>query len=154
VLSVIFTYGRSNYLDTGYQQFEELLGVKKFLIKCSFTSIVTAIAESRPLLELLYEIIKATAMLQHGGLLVISNRAEQEAKRLGGQAVRVKPFPLRVENVPRLTAIDGAVLIDSSGVPRGGDYSGWAGGKNRRSFQRFTIQLRTAIHSNGTKKAG
>jgi hypothetical protein len=67
-------------------------------------------------LELLYEIIKTTAALQHGALLVISNKAEQEAKRLGGQAVRVKPFLLRVENVPRLTAIDGAVLIDSSGL--------------------------------------
>lgn len=67
-------------------------------------------------LGLLYEIIKATTALRHGALLVISNKAEQEAKRLGGQAVRVKPFLLRVENVPRLTAIDGAVLLDPSGL--------------------------------------
>jgi hypothetical protein len=67
-------------------------------------------------LDLLYEIIKATAALRHGALLVISNKAEPEAKRLGGQAVRVKPFLLGVENVPRLTAIDGAVLLDPSGL--------------------------------------
>lgn len=67
-------------------------------------------------LEPLYEIIKATAALQHGALLIISNKAEQEAKRLGGQAVRVKPFPLMTNNVARLAAIDGAILIDPSGV--------------------------------------
>lgn len=66
-------------------------------------------------LDLLYEIMKATAALRHGALLIVSNKAEQEAKRLGGQAVRVKPFLLEVESVPRLTAIDGAVLLDTSG---------------------------------------
>jgi len=46
-------------------------------------------------LDMLYEIIKATAALRHGALLVISNRAEQEAKRLGGQADRVITLPTR-----------------------------------------------------------
>lgn len=66
--------------------------------------------------HLLYDIIDATARLQHGALLVISNKAEQEARRLAGQAVLVKPFPITVEFVPRLTAIDGAVLIDPAGM--------------------------------------
>jgi DNA integrity scanning protein DisA with diadenylate cyclase activity len=72
--------------------------------------------DNTPFMDLHYKMIEATAGLQHGALLVISDRAEQEAKRLGGQAVLVKPFEITVDNIPRLAAIDGAVLIDSAGM--------------------------------------
>lgn len=66
-------------------------------------------------LNQIYQFVNAATEQKHGALLVISNKASEEAERLGGQAVRVKPFHLTVENVRLLTAIDGAVLSDFSG---------------------------------------
>lgn len=67
-------------------------------------------------LESIYRATDAAADQGHGALLVISDKAEDEAARLGGQ---VKPCPLTISNVPAFTAIDGAVLIDPSGMCHG-----------------------------------
>jgi hypothetical protein len=54
---------------------------------------------------------------QHKGTtLVISERAREEAVRLGNQALRLEPVPLTPGALPLLTAIDGAVLIDPDGT--------------------------------------
>jgi hypothetical protein len=64
-------------------------------------------------LKLIYRLVEAAINRQkHGALLVISDNAEGEASRLGGQ---VEPFPVTVEKMQSLTAIDGAVLIDPAG---------------------------------------
>lgn len=57
------------------------------------------------------------AIRQHKGTtLVISEKAREEAVRLGNGALRLEPVPLNPETVPLLTAIDGAVLIDPDSV--------------------------------------
>src|SRR5262249_23625710 len=53
---------------------------------------------------------------RRGTTVVISERAREEAVRLGNQALRLEPVPLTPATVPLLTAIDGAVLIDPDGV--------------------------------------
>ncbi len=64
----------------------------------------------------IYRLVEAATGQEHGTLLVVSDMAEAEAERLGGQ---VEPFLLMTEKVISLTAIDGAVLIDPSGVCHG-----------------------------------
>jgi hypothetical protein len=64
----------------------------------------------------IYKLVEAAAAQDHGALLVVSEIAEAEAKRLGGQ---VEPFALIDERVRSLTAIDGAVVIDPTGMCHG-----------------------------------
>jgi DNA integrity scanning protein DisA with diadenylate cyclase activity len=52
---------------------------------------------------------------RRGTTVVISERARDEAVRLGNQSLRLEPFALTPEAVPMLTAIDGAVLMDPEG---------------------------------------
>jgi hypothetical protein len=49
-------------------------------------------------------------------MLVISSAAITEAERLDAQCTRVGPFPLTDALIPKLTAIDGSVLIDTTGT--------------------------------------
>ncbi len=72
-------------------------------------------SKERRNLKQIYQIVDAATEQKHGALLVVSDKAVDEARRLGGQSVQVKPFSMTVENVSLLTAIDGAVLIDFSG---------------------------------------
>lgn len=61
--------------------------------------------------------VALAAIRQHKGTtLVISERAREEALRLGNQALRLEPVALTATSVPQLTAIDGAVLIDPDGT--------------------------------------
>ncbi|RKH09520.1 hypothetical protein D7X74_29430 [Corallococcus sp. CA047B] len=53
---------------------------------------------------------------KHGALIIISSLAAQEAERLANQATPVKPTLLGHDIVQRVTAIDGAVLLDLHGV--------------------------------------
>lgn len=52
---------------------------------------------------------------KHGTLLVVSDRAAEEAARLSAQATPVTPTHLTDELVRRVTGIDGAVLVDTTG---------------------------------------
>lgn len=61
--------------------------------------------------------VALSAIRQHKGTtVVISERAREEAVRLGNGALRLSPVALTPETVPLLTAIDGAVLIDPDAV--------------------------------------
>jgi hypothetical protein len=53
---------------------------------------------------------------EHGGMLLISTTAEQEAERLNAQSTRVHPFLLTEALIPMVTAIDGSVLVDTQGT--------------------------------------
>lgn len=64
----------------------------------------------------IYRLVEAAAAQEHGALLVVSEMAEAEARRLGGQ---VEPFILTADMVRSLTAIDGAVLMDPTGSCHG-----------------------------------
>jgi hypothetical protein len=58
---------------------------------------------------------RCAAGQKHGCMLVISGEAAAEAARLDSQCTRVDPFPLEEAVLGLLTAIDGSVLIDTSG---------------------------------------
>ena len=55
--------------------------------------------------------LKATEQ-SHGTMLVISDKAETEAQRLGKQSFQLKPLKLTSTIIHQLTTIDGAVLMD------------------------------------------
>jgi hypothetical protein len=49
-------------------------------------------------------------------MLVVSSAAAKEASRLAKQATCLRPFPLTEAVIPRVTSIDGAVLVDLDGT--------------------------------------
>ena len=53
---------------------------------------------------------------RRGTTVVISEKAREEAVRLGNQALRIDPLPLTPATVPLLSAIDGAILLDPDGT--------------------------------------
>lgn len=63
----------------------------------------------------LTRVAHAAAGLHHGTMLVISQQAAKEARRLAKQATPVKPFKLTEENIATFTDIDGALIIDTTG---------------------------------------
>lgn len=64
----------------------------------------------------LWNLVAAAIAQKHGTTLVISCHARDEAGRLARQAVAVKPFDLDEELMMSLSSVDGAVLIDLSGI--------------------------------------
>jgi DNA integrity scanning protein DisA with diadenylate cyclase activity len=51
----------------------------------------------------------------HGTMIVVSERAAEEAARLASQCTRIDPVVLGDDMVRRVTSIDGAVLLDAEG---------------------------------------
>ena len=68
-----------------------------------------------PRVDALWKIAIEAARQHRGTMVVISQEAEAEAARLGPQALGLVPVPLTPDRVPLLTAIDGAVLVDTDG---------------------------------------
>ena len=60
-------------------------------------------------------LIKGAAEAGHGGMLVFSEDAEQEAERLHKDGIRVRPFMPEAEDLPAFSVMDGAVLMDLEG---------------------------------------
>ena len=65
--------------------------------------------------DALWALATAAADAEHGTMLVISERAAEEAARLESQALTVEPTRLDDGLVRQVTGIDGAVLVDPSG---------------------------------------
>lgn len=63
----------------------------------------------------LTSLARAAGRHQHGAMLVVSSDAAAEAQRLSPQAWAVEPVPLDPDLLTQLTAMDGAVLVDSQG---------------------------------------
>lgn len=66
--------------------------------------------------EYLWELIEVAIQQQHGTMLVISDIAKGEAKRLGKQSFALQPSRLNKDFFRTITAIDGAVLLDRKGA--------------------------------------
>jgi len=60
----------------------------------------------------LWELIVRATKQKHGTMVVISTEAETEALRLKSQAIQIKPINITLEMIDKLTAIDGAILIN------------------------------------------
>ncbi|WP_437761862.1 diadenylate cyclase [Sorangium sp. So ce764] len=64
----------------------------------------------------LWRIVEAAMEQKHGTMIVVSESAEAEARRLKKQALAISPIELSADLVRRLSGIDGAVLVDPKGV--------------------------------------
>jgi hypothetical protein len=64
----------------------------------------------------LWELALAASEQKHGTILVISQAAASEAKRLEKQSTPIDPIRLTPDVLKAVTSIDGAVLIDPAGV--------------------------------------
>jgi hypothetical protein len=65
--------------------------------------------------DALWALATTAADAEHGTMLVISERAAEEAARLGSQALTIEPTKLDDSLIRQVTGIDGAVLVDPSG---------------------------------------
>ena len=83
-----------------------------------FRSNVERIFGHLPSLDLdrLWNIALAATRQRHGTMLVISEHAEQEVRRLQNQCIPVHPMSLTPHIVETVTAIDGAIMADPRGV--------------------------------------
>jgi hypothetical protein len=66
--------------------------------------------------EEIWRTVALAGKQKHGALIIISSLAAQEAERLANQATPVEPTVLDDDIVQRVTAIDGAVLLNLQGV--------------------------------------
>lgn len=64
----------------------------------------------------LREIVDSATEQKHGTLIVISNKAKEEAKRLENQSTNIESVVLDRELVKSITSIDGAIILDTQGV--------------------------------------
>lgn len=64
----------------------------------------------------LWDITMEATKQSHGTMLVISDKAKQEADRLGKQCFPLKPLRLDQSIIRQITSIDGSVLIDRDAV--------------------------------------
>ncbi|WP_343339384.1 hypothetical protein TPELB_17940 [Terrisporobacter petrolearius] len=64
----------------------------------------------------LNSIIDAIKKQEKGSMLVITNRAEKEAKHLKYQSTLIEPQKLTVDLVNKISCIDGSILIDEKGI--------------------------------------
>lgn len=60
----------------------------------------------------LFEVIKSAASQKHGTLLIISDKADDESKRLTEEAVTLTPIVLENKVVQQISEIDGALIVD------------------------------------------
>ncbi|MDQ1089436.1 diadenylate cyclase [Siphonobacter sp. SORGH_AS_1065] len=67
-------------------------------------------------LNSLWEICTVASEQKHGTMLVISDQAESEAKRLSNQCFCIKPRKLEASLMKQITSIDGSVLLDKDSV--------------------------------------
>lgn len=67
-------------------------------------------------IEYLWELIIEATKQKHGTMVVVTNNAEQEAKRLSSQSTVIESTKLTPQLVRLITAIDGAVLIDEKSI--------------------------------------
>ncbi|MCX2432197.1 diadenylate cyclase [Pedobacter sp. GR22-10] len=67
-------------------------------------------------IEFIWELIESAVTQKHGTMLVISSEAKTEAVRLGKQGFRLNPVKLDGSFFNTITAIDGAVMIDTEGT--------------------------------------
>ena len=67
-------------------------------------------------LENLFKLALASAKQKKGAMLIITDNAEEEAKRFDKRCISIKPVILDEKLLLNLTSIDGGVLIDTKGL--------------------------------------
>lgn len=64
----------------------------------------------------LWKSVHAAMEQRHGAMLVVTDVAQAEARRLATQALPVEPGPLTPDMVLQVSGIDGAILVNTDGV--------------------------------------
>lgn len=83
-------------------------------IQSIFNSGELAASSVKPIYKIIELAINTTS---HGALIVISNKANAEAQRLGRQAIQLKsPTHLQGKILEGIFSIDGAILLDTTGM--------------------------------------
>ncbi|WP_249505673.1 diadenylate cyclase [Fibrobacter sp. HC4] len=72
--------------------------------------------ESKGKFKDLYVSVYALINQNKGGILLISNAAKEQSDRLKTQAILVDPFSINENSITKLSSIDGAVMVDESGI--------------------------------------
>lgn len=67
-------------------------------------------------LDSLWKIVNSATEQKHGTLIVISKKAQDEAKRLENQSTNIEPLLPDEKIIKSITSIDGAVILDASGI--------------------------------------
>ncbi|MCU4722017.1 DNA integrity scanning protein DisA nucleotide-binding domain protein [Bacillus thuringiensis] len=62
-----------------------------------------------------WDTIVSASNQKHGTMVVITNKAKEEAERLGSQCLKIAPTYIDSEIMELVTSIDGAVLIEPNG---------------------------------------
>ncbi|MBL0323177.1 MAG: DNA integrity scanning protein DisA nucleotide-binding domain protein [Ignavibacteria bacterium] len=68
---------------------------------------------SKENVERVVSLVREAAKAKHGALIVISEKANQEAQRLKAQSTTVEPVLLDAALLADITEIDGAIMLDS-----------------------------------------
>ncbi|HEV2246171.1 MAG TPA: diadenylate cyclase [Terriglobia bacterium] len=71
---------------------------------------------SKDSMKKLFKLSEVACQQRHGTVLVITPEAAAEAKRLASQATGIVPVQVTAELLGSVTAIDGAVMIDTDGI--------------------------------------
>jgi hypothetical protein len=64
----------------------------------------------------IWALIENVLARSHGALIVVAEKADEEAERLSLQATSIEPKQLSGDSASRATAIDGAILLDPAGT--------------------------------------
>ncbi len=67
-------------------------------------------------IERIWKLVENVIRENHGALIVVAEKADEETKRLSSQAIPIEPAHLSSHSASRATAIDGAILLDPTGV--------------------------------------
>lgn len=63
-----------------------------------------------------WRMVNESIKQKHGALIIITSEAEEESKRLEQQSTKIEPTLLDKDLIGKVTSIDGAVLLDPSGM--------------------------------------
>ena len=63
-------------------------------------------------IDQLWDITLEATLQKHGTMLIITDSAKQESKRLGNQCFKIKPLKTEKNFVQQITSIDGGILVD------------------------------------------
>lgn len=66
-------------------------------------------------INMVWNTIISASDQKHGTMVVITNKAKEEAKRLGSQCLKIAPTYIDSEIIALVTSIDGAVLMEPTG---------------------------------------
>lgn len=88
--------------------------LKKEIFSSNARRIIPNIQEDE--VERLWHIVEAGMEQQHGTMIVLSEIAAEEAKRLKKQSLEIEPIELTPDLVRRFSEIDGAIMIDRRGI--------------------------------------